>query len=389
MSAQKLIIALVLVTTAVVTGYLVYEHSLLSPFAVGSVRAGMRFDDADDDARRGLGHGYLCRAVGGGARVCEVVTEGPSGIMKQVVDRSGRVALVEFQLGEYSPTSQEAGRRLIADWNRIGRAETMPMHAGTSLTFQQWQSADGRWSAAMLWQSSSDTPYRLTLTDTRRLRDMEQSTEGIHLALAKQGILDSQDTTAIGIPHPAVGEIVAVRDSVQKARAVAEAKLVPGDTIARVTVCVERRGSTSVYHYSVRNGDRALLRVIEIGYADSLGPDSLDTRDWIDRGGELSELPVGIDSAIFEVPIRSSALSSPANWLPEFERVEETRGFLISWYAQSNEFGIQPGEERDGFAVAVAHSDTGYESGHWTLLADAPGATYVGQLRRVEGPCHK
>jgi hypothetical protein len=44
---------------------------------------------------------------------------------------------------------------------------------------------------------------------------------------------------------------------------------------------------------------------------------------------------------------------APEHWRPEFSRVEETRGFFISWVveAPSNEVGLPPGERLSGFSV--------------------------------------
>lgn len=149
------------------------------------------------------------------------------------------------------------------------------------------------------------------------------------------------------------------------------------DDSASVSVCVEQRGDTSVYHYEVTNGPRALLRVIRIGLGTARTHDVTDNPD---GGGELHTEPAGL--ADDEVRIRAPGARSPDGWHAEWQRVEETSGHLVEWFADSNKFGIRPRETRGGFSIAVLGRDTSYATAHWSLLIDAP-QDHSGRLRRV------
>lgn len=153
---------------------------------------------------------------------------------------------------------------------------------------------------------------------------------------------------------------------------------VPAPLETGITVCVERRDSVVIYHYTVRNGPRALLRAFDIGLGAGREADSSDAPD---GGGELTRHPAGarIDWS-GDGRLSPPAVTSPPHWFAEAKRVEETSGFFIAWYADSTHPGIQPGAALGGFSVAIPGGDTAYATGHWTLLVDAPTHS-IGRLR--------
>jgi len=139
------------------------------------------------------------------------------------------------------------------------------------------------------------------------------------------------------------------------------------DSIPSITVCVERRDPLVVYHYTVHNSPQALLRVIEIG----LGEPETDNPD---GGGELSIVPAGqsIDWSDSERRLSPPGVITPPHWYAEADRVEETSGFLIGWFAEAEQYGIPRRHTLAGFSIAVPHRDSGYVKGHWRMLHDAP-----------------
>jgi hypothetical protein len=149
------------------------------------------------------------------------------------------------------------------------------------------------------------------------------------------------------------------------------------DDSASISVCVEQRGDTSVYHYEVTNGPRALLRVFRIGFGTVRTHDVTDNPD---GGGELDVEPAGMTGD--DVRIRAPGAQSPHGWHAEWQRVEETSGHLVEWFADSNRFGIAPRETRGGYSIAVPGGDSAYATAHWSLLVDAP-QDHSGRLRRV------
>lgn len=147
-----------------------------------------------------------------------------------------------------------------------------------------------------------------------------------------------------------------------------------------VTVCVERGDSGVTYHYRAHNAGRGRSRIFVVGLGMYLAVDSSDAPD---GGGELTVLPVGT-SPDWHVgpPTRPRGATSPPHWYAELQRVEETNGAMLSWYADAVEFGIGPGGALGGFSVTLPRADSAYATGHWTLLLDGePNA--VGRLKGV------
>lgn len=151
-----------------------------------------------------------------------------------------------------------------------------------------------------------------------------------------------------------------------------------GDSAA-VTVCVAQRGDTFVYHYEVANGPRALLRVFDIGMGDDGARVITDNPD---GGGELQVEPPNVREADGGQRILPPGAGSPHGWYAEWQRIEESTGHLVAWYADSNQFGILPRETRGGFSISIPGGDSTYATAHWTLHVDAP-RHYTGRLRRV------
>ena len=144
------------------------------------------------------------------------------------------------------------------------------------------------------------------------------------------------------------------------------------DTVALpiILVSVERRGDNTVYSYEVRNGTPALLRVFSVGLGMSSDGDLSDSPD---GGGELTVLPDGTPGDWHrrdEYRLPRTGAELPLHWHALLHRVEETEGVFITFYADSNQFGIRPGQALGGFRIIVPDADDAYRCGHWTLSPD-------------------
>ncbi len=191
MSKLRIALALVIVAAAAAMGYRAYQRSLLSPFAIGTVRPGMRFRDADEDARRELKHGYTCRTVGGDVQICKLLTK-PAGVLKQVVDGSGRVALIQFRITDTAFKLQQFGHAQGSDWNHVHAGDTEPSDTSDT-NWETWQTADSLWTAEMSWRRHYDLPGLMTVTDERRLRRIAESNPAAFFALVDDTLLDRRD----------------------------------------------------------------------------------------------------------------------------------------------------------------------------------------------------
>src|SRR6266436_3168713 len=99
-SPSRVAIVVLASAAAVWAAYRVNDRAQLSPFVLGTACAGMSFSAMDKEAKQEMGHGFACQGLGDRIRLCELVTDGPAGVLKTVVDRSGRVAMIQFLVSD-------------------------------------------------------------------------------------------------------------------------------------------------------------------------------------------------------------------------------------------------------------------------------------------------
>src|SRR6478672_9840033 len=174
MSTARVAIALLLLLGAGAIGYRRYEASLLSPLAIGTVRPGMRFSDAEDEAQREMRHGYTCKDIDGGVQLCRLVTDGPIGVLEHVVDKSGRVAVIRFLISDSTIATQQIGHRQGAAWNHVHEGDVEPSDTSDT-NWETWRTPDDRWTAEMSWRRGADAPGVMKSTDERRLQQLAES----------------------------------------------------------------------------------------------------------------------------------------------------------------------------------------------------------------------
>ena len=204
MSKFRVAIALLIGGTAITMGYRAYQRSLLSPFSIGTVRPGMRFRDAQDEAQHEMKHGYACRVVGGHVQICELVSDGPIGVLKLVVDPSGRVALIQYRISDSSTKTQNVGRRTSQEWDRVHQAGGGSN--GQEMNWSAWQTDDSLWSAEMWWRHRADVPALMTSTDARRLRRIATSSPAAFHMLVADSLLDRRDLARAPAVAPTTDE---------------------------------------------------------------------------------------------------------------------------------------------------------------------------------------
>lgn len=163
-----------------------------APFVLWDFRAGMRFKALDDEAFRQTTRRFGCQEAMQRARLCELRTEGIPGVIRVLVDGSGRVARLQFQPNGASPLMREEGRRLAATWNkvRVGIGdERNPRDPSTT----RWSSPDNRWAVLLRYGRLGKTPFDVQLTDTRRLANVAGTSPLAPTILAMNGLGDSTD----------------------------------------------------------------------------------------------------------------------------------------------------------------------------------------------------
>lgn len=163
-----------------------------APFVLWDFRAGMRFSALDAEAFRQTRRHFGCQEPMQRARLCELRTAGIPGVIRVLVDRSGRVARLQFTPDGESPLMREEGRRLAAVWNkvRVGVGdERSPRDPSTT----RWSSPDNRWSALLRYRPFGKTPFDVQLTDTRRLANAASNSPLAATVLAMNGLTDSTD----------------------------------------------------------------------------------------------------------------------------------------------------------------------------------------------------
>lgn len=186
-------VGLVLLTSAIAVweGYRLYDRSQLSPFAMGSVRAGMRFGVVDDETRRGMGHGFSCRIIGGRIRLCELATDGPIGTLRIVVDGAGRVAFAQFLVRDSTLRWIDKAREQSAEWTVV--QPTQSAHSEWEASVARWETPDNRWSAEMSRSGPNKLPIEIRVADMRRLARIAETSVTALLFLAKEGVIAGED----------------------------------------------------------------------------------------------------------------------------------------------------------------------------------------------------
>ena len=156
-----------------------------SPFALGVVKAGVPFDEMEEQATRELKHGFTCEQLGA-VRLCRITTDGPPGEMRVVV-ADDRAALVELASLDTSPKMRQESRQMGADWSLVATARPGPSDLLTSAT--RWVSRDDRWSAELWRRDEKAYAMRVRLADERWVREIAGDPATV-LHLARRGIVD-------------------------------------------------------------------------------------------------------------------------------------------------------------------------------------------------------
>ena len=189
MSKGRIILAVVVGAAVFVYAYGRYQKSLLSPFIMGTARAGMRFSEIDDEARREMKHGFTCHPLGRDTKLCELRTDAPIGTLKIVVDHAGRAAVVQLLAADDRQHWRTIGSATIAQWSHVHQGDAFESPSEAKVNVERWQTPDGRWSAEMTWHRVLDAPTEMTLVDERRVHRIAESTPLVILTLASAKIL--------------------------------------------------------------------------------------------------------------------------------------------------------------------------------------------------------
>jgi hypothetical protein len=192
-----------------------YERAQLSPFVMGTVRAGMPFSVVDNEAKREMGHGFTCDPFGNHVRLCRLATDGPIGVLKILVDRSGRAAAIQFLVNDSSLSWIQKAREQSVEWNKVHKSAGARSEFAAVVT--RWASDDGRWSAE-LSRRRDELPFQMVVADVKRLGRIADADPSTLLRVANEGMIPPADLAAA--QQHARAAIVRSADSLS-ARAVA------------------------------------------------------------------------------------------------------------------------------------------------------------------------
>lgn len=171
-----------------------YERAQLSPFVMGTVRAGMPFTVVDNEARQEMGHGFTCDPLGNRVRLCRLATDGPIGVLKILVDRSGRAAAIQFMVNDSSHRWVQKAREQAVEWNKVHKSEGRRSELVASVT--RWATDDHRWSAE-LSRREDELPFEMVVTDVHRLERIADANPATLMRVANEGMIPPADLAGV------------------------------------------------------------------------------------------------------------------------------------------------------------------------------------------------
>jgi hypothetical protein len=214
-SPFRLVVTFVAIAAAVWGARNFYERRQLSPFVMGTVRAGMPFTVVDNEARQEMGHGFACDPLGNRVRLCRLATDGPIGVLKILVDRSGRAAAIQFLVNDSSLRWVQKAREQAVEWNKVHKSEGARRELAGSVT--RWVTDDRRWSAELA-RRQDQLPFEMVVADVDRLERIADANPSTLSRVANEGMIPPADLAEV--EKYASGAITRAADSLS-ARAVA------------------------------------------------------------------------------------------------------------------------------------------------------------------------
>jgi hypothetical protein len=191
------VVALIVLPIAAWKGFGEYERSLRSPFALWDFRAGMPFEEIDEQAGREQRARFTCNTILTDTRLCELKSTGIPGRMRVLVDPRGRASTIQFLPDSASPIMREESRTIAATWNQIRAGFTEePEPSAPARTRTVWMSQDERWGAAIATGRYAGTPSIVAITDEASMGRIRASAPLAPLVLAINGLIDDDATDA-------------------------------------------------------------------------------------------------------------------------------------------------------------------------------------------------
>jgi hypothetical protein len=287
-SPSRLAIIVLASAAAAWAAYRVYDRAQLSPFVMGTVRAGMAFSVVEKEAKQEMGHGFACQSLGGRIRLCELVSDGPIGVLKIVVDRAGRAALIQFLVSDTSPKWIEKAREQDAEWSLVHNSQ--PSHSEPAVSAKRWETDNRRWSAQLSRHDGSNLPFEMLVTDANRLGRIASANPSALLRLAKEGMVSEADLAAAekyasaamakaADSLAAAGAVLARKASaLPRCPSVKEGQIVQGDGLrnsmgAELSSVAEQIVARAFPGNRLVIGERATYLVDSLGAAEEIGLD--------------------------------------------------------------------------------------------------------------------
>jgi hypothetical protein len=225
-------------------GYRVYERAQLSPFILGDVRAGMLFSTVENDAKAERGPVFTCNPLGNQVRLCKLVSDGPIGVLKIVVDRSGRAAVIQFLVSDTSQRWIEKAREVGAEWSLVHQSRPAQSELTASVT--RWETDNHRWSAQLSRRRETNFPFEMLVTDANRLGRIADANPSMLMRLANEGMVGRDDLAAA--EKYASGAMAKASDSLSAAGAVLARKA------SGIPRCPPAQGAEIVEGNDLRSG---------------------------------------------------------------------------------------------------------------------------------------
>jgi hypothetical protein len=204
----------------------------------------MLFSTVENETKAERGPVFTCNPLGNQVRLCKLVSDGPIGVLKIVVDRSGRAAVIQFLVSDTSQRWIEKAREVGAEWSLIHQSR--PAHSEPSASVTRWETDNHRWSAQLSRRQETNFPFEMLVTDANRLGRIADANPSTLMRLANEGMVGRDDLAAA--EKYASGAMAKASDSLSAAGAMLSRKA------SGIPRCPPAQGAEIVEGNDLRSG---------------------------------------------------------------------------------------------------------------------------------------
>jgi hypothetical protein len=279
----------------------------------------MLFSTVENEAKAERGPVFTCNPLGNQVRLCKLVSDGPIGVLKIVVDRSGRAAVIQFLVSDSSQRWIEKAREQDAEWSLVHQSRLVHPELNASVT--RWETDNHRWSAQLSRRTETNFPFEMLVTDANRLGRIADANPSTLMRLANEGMVGREDLAAA--EKYASGAMAKASDSLSAAGAVLARKA------SGIPRCPPAQGAEIVEGNDLRSGMGVELAAVAEQLVAKMYPGSklvIGNRKMylVDSQGTVEEIGLTPNAESAENNIYAFALTFPQRSDAAFN---EAKGF--------------------------------------------------------------